>query len=88
MFVATNAVKGYGYDVWRLSDTFEDANKIVTGLRGCCGQMDVQANENGLYVAENGRHRVTHYDREGERLGGWGRRREVASRDSAGAVIP
>lgn len=88
VFVATNAVKGYGYDVWRLSDTFEDANKIVTGLRGCCGQMDVQASDNGLYVAENGRHRVTHYDREGELLGEWGKRARSGVEGFGGCCNP
>ena len=53
IFLATNAAKGYGYDVWRMTPSYEDGQIIVTGLRGCCGQMDVQANGNGVFVAEN-----------------------------------
>ena len=51
----------------------ENAEQIVTGLRGCCGQMDVQAGPNGVYVAENSRDRVCRYDREGEMLTHWGK---------------
>lgn len=74
VFVATYATKGYGFDVWRMNNEFEEAEKIVTGLRGCCGQMDVQANAAGVFVAENSRHRVCHYDREGELVNKWGKR--------------
>ncbi len=74
VFVATRALEGYGFDVWRVDDQFENGKKIVTGLRGCCGQMDVQANDAGVYVAENARHRVCHYDRDGQLVTQWGSR--------------
>ena len=74
VFLATGAVKGYGYDVWRLDADLAHAEKIVTGLRGCCGQMDVRASGDGVFVAENSRHRVCQFDREGNRIRNWGRR--------------
>jgi hypothetical protein len=74
VFLAVPAMVGYGYDVWRMSDTFEGAKNIVTGLRGCCGQMDVQCNADGVFVAENSRHRVCRYDRDGELITTWGER--------------
>ena len=74
VFVAVPAMVGYGYDVWRMSDQFDDAESIVTGLRGCCGQMDVQCNADGVFVAENSRHRVCRYDRDGELITTWGQR--------------
>lgn len=74
VFVATGAMKGYGFDVWRMDARFENPEKIVSGLRGCCGQMDVQACEKGLYVAENSRHQVRHFDRTGEKVNQWGGR--------------
>jgi hypothetical protein len=74
VFVAVPAMVGYGYDIWRMSDTLDDAKNIVTGLRGCCGQMDVQCNADGVFVAENSRHRVCRYDRDGELITTWGQR--------------
>ncbi|MGI9428971.1 MAG: hypothetical protein ACR2NM_09955, partial [Bythopirellula sp.] len=74
VFVATGAAQGYGYDVYRFDENLENPEKVVTQLRGCCGQMDVQACEAGLFVAENSRHQVRHFDREGEKLNAWGSR--------------
>jgi hypothetical protein len=73
VFVATRATTGYGYDVWRTMPEFTDAEKIVTGLSGCCGQMDVQACDEGIFVAENSRHRVCQYNAKGELMGTFGK---------------
>ncbi|HYO23704.1 MAG TPA: hypothetical protein VEQ85_02030, partial [Lacipirellulaceae bacterium] len=73
VYLATRAAVGYGYDVWRLTTAFDDAEKIVTGLSGCCGQMDVQACEEGIFVAENSRHRVCRYDASGTLVGTFGK---------------
>ncbi len=74
VFVACRASVGYGFDVWRMDAQFENAKKIVTGLRGCCGQMDVQCGKDGVFVAENARHRVSRYDVDGKLLNSWGKR--------------
>jgi sugar lactone lactonase YvrE len=63
---ACSSSTGSGYDVWRTDLDFGHPVKIGQSLRGCCGQMDVQANENGIYVAENTRHRVRCYTRDGK----------------------
>ncbi|HYO25323.1 MAG TPA: hypothetical protein VEQ85_10280 [Lacipirellulaceae bacterium] len=76
VFIATRTAVGYGYDVWRLTPEFGDAEKIVTGLSGCCGQMDVQACAEGIFVAENSRHRVSRYDAAGELVGTFGQKDE------------
>jgi sugar lactone lactonase YvrE len=73
VFVATPAANGFGYDVWRLDRQLRHPKKIVTRLRGCCGQMDIQARDGKLYVAENARHRVVCYDRDGNQLSAWGK---------------
>lgn len=73
IFIATRSVKGYGYAIWRTDQEFANAKQIVTGLSGCCGQMDVQAGENGIYVAENSRHQVVCYDTAGKKLLKWGK---------------
>lgn len=74
VFVATRGVAGYGYDVWRLNDQFADGEVIVSELRGCCGQMDVQCCPNGLFVAENSRHRVVRFSTSGKEIINWGQR--------------
>lgn len=65
VFFACSSSAGHGFDVWRINHDFADAKKIGESLRGCCGQMDVQANDNGIYVAENTRHRVRCFNRNG-----------------------
>ena len=80
VFVACSSASGYGFDVWRTTHDFADGHKIGESLRGCCGQMDVQANDNGVYVAENTRHRVRCFSRDGAQL------LEFGSRSSGGAA--
>ena len=74
VFVATRAQAGYGFDIWKMNREFSQGSVIVTGLRGCCGQMDVQCCEGGIFVAENSRHRVVKYNSEGEQITTWGER--------------
>lgn len=72
VFIATGASKGYGFSVWRMNRRFESGEQIVDKLSGCCGQMDVQACDGGIYVAENSRHKVRCFDRQGEEVRSWG----------------
>jgi sugar lactone lactonase YvrE len=73
VFIACRAPVGYGYNVWRLTPDFAEGEQIVEGLSGCCGQMDVQASDEGIFVAENSRHRVCRYDAEGKLIETWGK---------------
>lgn len=73
IFVATPATVGYTYSVWKMNQDFEGGEEVVTDLRGCCGQMDVQCCENGIYVAENARFRVVCYDQQGQERVSWGK---------------
>jgi len=73
VFVTTRGVTGYGFDVWKMNLDFAKADVVVTGLSGCCGQMDVQCCKDGLFVAENSRDRVVHYDIEGKEITKWGK---------------
>ncbi|MGB1817171.1 MAG: hypothetical protein ACPHJ3_17555, partial [Rubripirellula sp.] len=73
LFVTTRGTTGYGYDVWKMNLEFQNAEVIVTGLSGCCGQMDVQCCESGIFVAENSRDRVVHYDMNGTEINKWGK---------------
>lgn len=73
VFVATRAVVGYGFAVWKTDGDFAGGEQIISGLSGCCGQMDVKANDDGLFVAENSKHRVCRYDQDGKVICNWGR---------------
>ena len=66
VFVVTGEEKGYGFAAWRMDHAFDNPTKVLSGLRGCCGQMDVQAVGDELFVAENTKHRVGRYDRDGQ----------------------
>jgi hypothetical protein len=76
VFIACRAPAGYGYDVWRTDADFQDGEKIITGLSGCCGQMDVQVCDEGVFVAENSHSRVRRFDTEGKSICDWGKSSE------------
>jgi hypothetical protein len=65
---------GQGYEIWRTDRNFEGGEMIKEGLRGCCGQMDIDAGEGKLFIAENCEFQVGVYDRDGERLHSFGER--------------
>src|SRR5690606_31000879 len=72
VYLATRAAVGYGFEVWKMDDEFADGKSIISGLSGCCGQMDVKVNDKGVFVAENSKHRVCRYDAEGKLATTWG----------------
>ena len=74
VFIVCGEGKGYGYAVWRMNHEFKDAKQIMSGLSGCCGQMDVQVSGGDLLVAENTQHRFGRYDRDGKQIGTGGKR--------------
>mgnify|MGYP003860838159 CR=1 FL=1 len=88
VFVSTRAQTGFGYAVWRFDHQLNNPQLIVKGLSGCCGQMDIQTHDGELWVAENGRHRVNRYDREGKLLGSFGRRDRKAADGFGGCCEP
>ncbi len=74
VFVATYEVTGYSFCIWRLSHSLDQPKKIVTNLRGCCGNMHIGAGKGELFVAENARHRVCRYDRDGNLIKTFGKK--------------
>ncbi len=72
VFVAARVNTGFA--VYRLGLDLKDPVKVLDGLRGCCGQMDIQAHDGDLFVAENCRFRVARYDREGKPVSEFGDR--------------
>jgi len=88
VFFACSSSTGTGFDVWRTDLDFEQGRKIGESLRGCCGQMDVQANDNGVYVAENTKHRVSCYTREGKSVLDFGSRERGSDASFEGCCNP
>ena len=88
LFVACPAREGFGYCVWRMDHNLQNAELIVDGLRGCCGQMDVQAKDGELWIPENARHRVVRYDRDGKQLASFGKRGREKPGEFGGCCEP
>ena len=72
LFIACPMAKGFGFAIWRTDHSFGEGRLIAEGLRGCCGQMDIQARGDQVFVAENARKRVVVYDRDGKQAAAWG----------------
>ncbi len=88
LFVSCGMIKGFGYAVWRFDHDLKNPVQIVKKLRGCCGQMDIQTRDGSLFVAENSRHRVTQYDRDGKVLNKFGKRNRSAPEGFGGCCEP
>ncbi len=73
VFVACNSLEGYGYEVWKAKPDLSEPSLILTGLSGCCGQFDLQANKEFLVLAENTKFQVGLLDHEGKRLSSFGK---------------
>jgi len=74
VFLVGRETFGYGYAVWRCDRECRQPEKIISGLSGCCGQMDIQVIGDRLAVAENSRHRVILADFAGETVASFGKR--------------
>jgi hypothetical protein len=85
VFIVTAATQGYGYSVWRTTHDFADAKQVIEGLKGCCGQMDIQCHDDGLFACENSRHRVAKFDRDGNELASFGKSDRKAVGDGFGS---
>ncbi|HEY1191408.1 MAG TPA: hypothetical protein VGE74_27485 [Gemmata sp.] len=73
VFVACGDL-GYGYAVWRFTKDLKEPKQILSEIGGCCGQMDIQCHGPDVLVAENTKHQFARYDREGKKIGAFGKR--------------
>lgn len=73
VFVACGEAEGFGYGVWRMTPDLKDPKKVLGEIGGCCGQMDIQVQGTDLLVAENTKHQFARYDRDGKKLGSYGK---------------
>ena len=73
VFIASGVLKGYGYAIWRTTHDFTEPKQIVSGLSGCCGQMDIHCCDDDVFAAENSRKSVHRFDRDGKKLASFGK---------------
>ncbi len=62
------------YGIYRLTHELTDKKLIVSGLRGCCGQMDFDIEGPSIYLAANCNFRVIKYDENGKETQSIGKR--------------
>ncbi|MCA9137703.1 MAG: hypothetical protein KDB00_13120 [Planctomycetales bacterium] len=74
LFVCATDPSNGGYSVWSLDHDMNPDNVqvIMTDLRGCCGQMDIQCCDEKMIVSENSSFQVGVFDLDGKRLTGFG----------------
>ncbi|MFO1020478.1 MAG: hypothetical protein U0903_07250 [Planctomycetales bacterium] len=84
VFLVCGDSKGYGYAVWRTDHQFQNPTRIMNGLSGCCGQMDVQTAGEDILVAENTQHKFGRYTRDGKLVGKWGKRSRTSTPECFG----
>lgn len=86
IFVAGRS--GTSYTIHRLGLDLKAPHRIVEGLRGCCGQLDIDARDGRVYVAANCRFKVLVYDRDGKEVHSFGKRGRSGDESFKGCCEP
>jgi hypothetical protein len=73
LFVCASG-KGFRYEVWRMDHDFGSPERVVDTLSGCCGQCDIQCDEENLIVAANTEFAVQVRSRDGQSMNKFGQR--------------
>lgn len=88
VFMAVPAPTDFTYRIYRFDNALQAPKLVVEKLRGCCGQMDVQAHDGKMWIPHNARHAVENLDREGKPLGKFGKSGKVKASDFGGCCEP
>jgi hypothetical protein len=88
VFVACPAPDDFTYRVYRLDQNLANPKLVVEKLRGCCGQMDITAADDKLWIPHNARHRVECLDRNGKELTQFGKAGRVKPEQFGGCCEP
>lgn len=88
VFMAVPTPNEFTYRVYRLDHALQNPKLVVDKLRGCCGQMDIQAHGGNLWIPHNARHQIERRDRDGEQLTKFGRSGKVRPSDFGGCCEP
>lgn len=88
VFVACPAPSDFTYRVYRFDHDLKNPKLIVEKLRGCCGQMDIQAHDGKLWIPHNARHQVECHDRDGKLVAKFGKAGRVRPQQFGGCCEP
>lgn len=88
VFMAVPSPSDFTYRVYRFDHALENPKLAVEKLRGCCGQMDIQAHAGKLWIPHNARHQVESRDRDGNELLKFGKSGKVKANDFGGCCEP
>ena len=88
VFLACPSPGDFSYQVYRLDHSLANPKLVVEKLRGCCGQMDIQAHDGKLWIPHNARHQVECCDRDGKQLAKFGKSGKVKPDDFGGCCEP
>lgn len=88
VFMAVPSPSDFSFRVYRLDQALQNPKLVVEKLRGCCGQMDVQAHDGKLWIPHNARHSVEAHDRDGKELARFGTAGRVKATDFGGCCEP
>jgi len=88
VFMAVGAPSDFSYRVYRFDLALQNPKLVVEKLRGCCSQMDIQANNGNLWIPHNARHSVESRDRDGKEVAKFGKAGKVKAADFGGCCEP
>jgi hypothetical protein len=88
VFMTVGAPNDFTYRVYRFDHALQKPKLVVEKLRGCCGQMDLQAHEGKLWIPHNARHSIESRDRDGKELSKFGTAGKVKATDFGGCCEP
>lgn len=88
VFMSVGAPNDFTYRVYRFDHALQHPKLVVEKLRGCCGEMDIQAHAGNLWISHNARHLVEARDRDGKELAKFGTAGRVKAADFGGCCEP
>lgn len=88
VFMVCPSPNDFSFRVYRFDQSLANPKLVVEKLRGCCGQMDIQAYAGKLWIPHNARHLVECYDRDGKLLSKFGKSGKVKPSDFGGCCEP
>ena len=88
VFVCVPTPNDFTFRVYRFDHDLKASKLILEKLRGCCGQMDIQAYDGNLWVPHNARHRVECHDRDGKEIAQFGQAGRVKPQQFGGCCEP
>ena len=88
VFISVPSTTDFTYRIYRFDHELKNPKLVVEKLRGCCGQMDIQAHEDKLWIPHNARHAVESRDRDGKELSKFGKAGRIKAADFGGCCEP